>query len=145
MIYFLNTVGVFIFVAAIFTYLLFIQKNRREALEVLLSVIIAGIASILLKELFSEPRPFLMSTKEPLAGLDYMSSFPSFHTSLAFAAATTVFYRQKTLGTILLIIGLIIGIGRILANVHYPIDIAFGILIGVLTALFFEQFKFFQT
>ena len=77
-----------------------------------------------------------------IAGLAGLASFPSTHTALAFSLATTVALHQPYLGVFLLVISALIGIGRVAANVHFPVDIAFGVLLGVLVGVFFDQIHF---
>lgn len=135
---FANSIGVFIFIAAAVIYV-WIRGRRELALHTLFTVGIAGIITIVLKELFLTPRPFIVNGEEPLAGLAYLSSFPSAHAAVAFAAATTIALHSSRLGLFLIVIAGFIGLGRVAADVHYPIDIAFGVLVGVTIALFFEH------
>ena len=141
-IYFLNTQGVIVFVFFILALEFFVIKNTESFLHTTLSVITAIFITIILKELFSVPRPSELPLAQSYAGLDYLSSFPSMHTSIAFAAATTVFLHQKQTGFFMIIIASLIGFGRVAANVHYPVDIAFGMLIGVLIGVFFDELHF---
>lgn len=120
-------------------YLWVVRRQRREAVRVIVSVAAAGIFSVILKELFDLPRPFEEHDTEALAGLALGGGFPSFHTALAFALATNVTFHQKHVGVLLLIAAGLVGIGRIFAEVHYPVDILFGIVIGIAIAVLVES------
>lgn len=133
-----NTFGVFVFVFAACLYVYWLGR-RELVFHTLLSVTIAGLVTIVLKELFLTPRPFMATGESPMAGLAYLSSFPSAHAAVAFAAATTVALHTPRFGLFLFLIATLIGLGRVAADVHYPIDIAFGTLVGVSIALFFEN------
>lgn len=129
-IFYLNTYGVFILYLISLFFIWFVERKKEKALHVLLSGGVAGIAALVIKKITSIPRPYLVEGLAPLAGYFSWSSFPSLHTTLAFALSVTVFLHQKKLGLVLLIISLFIGIGRVYANVHYPVDIIFGAFLG---------------
>lgn len=137
-VFFANSFGVFLFVFSVEAYLLWTGK-KEIALHAALSVLIAGITTIILKELFLTPRPFEIYNIDPLAGLTYLSSFPSSHTAIAFALATTIALHQIKFGIFLLMVASLVGLGRVAGSVHYPVDIAFGVLIGVTIALFWSE------
>lgn len=138
----LNTHGVVLFIVAVFIYEFFILEKKEVAMHALFSVVATLIVTIILKELYVVPRPYIQMGIEPGAGMTTFSSFPSAHTSLAFALATAVTLHQKRFGVLLFAISSIIGLGRVVADVHYPVDIAFGILIGVVVATFFDTIHF---
>lgn len=142
LIFIANTYGVFFFIIFIIVYVSVKERNRELALHTLFSVLTTSFFVLLLKELFLTPRPFVAESTTALAGLAWMSSFPSLHAAIAFAAATTVALHYSRIGIFLLVIAALIGIGRVVADVHYPIDIAFGILLGVSISLFFEHAHF---
>ena len=66
---------------------------------------------------------------------EYNTSFPSGHTSLAFAVAVVVFLKNKKWGKAALIIATLVSVGRILMGVHWPMDILGGLSVGILCAL----------
>ncbi len=136
---FLNTHGVLLLVVFIFIYEFFLIKKKEVALHMLVSVFFAFLFSLVLKELFLIPRPYLATGEAALAGLTYYSSLPSIHAAISFALATTVTLHQRLLGVMLFTVAALISLGRVMANVHYPADIAIGMLIGVLTGVIFNQ------
>lgn len=131
---FLNTNGVFVLVGTAMIYLWVVEKERGIALKVMMSVVVAGVLAVVLKELFMLPRPFAIEEKSAMAGLTALSGFPSFHSALAFSAATTVTLRKKNFGIILMILAGLVCVGRVMANVHYPVDVLAGVIIGVMVA-----------
>jgi undecaprenyl-diphosphatase len=62
-------------------------------------------------------------------------SFPSGHTIIIFGMATAAWVYAKPLAYFLYISGLIVGVARIMAGVHYPLDILGGIILGIATGL----------
>ena len=139
LIYFLNTNGVTVLVLFILVILFLDKRNREVFWHALLVLLVTFVVITLLKELFNIPRPYEISQTEPLAGLTQFPSFPSGHTATAFAVSTIVALHRKRLGIFFLMLSTLIAVGRVAANVHYPIDVAFGMLVGVMIALFFEN------
>jgi undecaprenyl-diphosphatase len=84
-------------------------------------------------------RPFVSHSQEIITpiidGLRVSRvSFPSVHTYVAFAIATSVFlYGHRKLGIILFILATLVGLGRIGAGLHYPSDTIAGAFIGILS------------
>ena len=138
LIVFANTHGVFIVLAFVVLYEYFVVRRREMALHALLSAVTAMVFGLVLKELFLVPRPFVYDGY-PQAGLTGFSSLPSVHAAIAFSLATSVTLHQKSIGVFLFCVAALISLGRVLANVHYPADIAVGVLIGVLIGLIFNE------
>ncbi len=91
-----------------------------------------GIAlSEVLKSIFYTPRPFIGDSVTALFTMHADGAFPSSHTTGLVAMATAVFSEFKALGSILFAGSLLVGICRVLANVHYPRDILGGVILGV--------------
>lgn len=106
----------------------------------LLAGVIAWSLSQLVKWLHHTPRPFEINgatTFTLWAKPD--GSFPSGHTALAFALATSVLLHHRRLGLIFIVAALLVGTGRVLSNVHYPIDILVGAATGTATALLLHR------
>ena len=63
------------------------------------------------------------------------NSFPSDHASVAFAIAFAVLAFHRRLGLLLLAGAAAVGLDRIFVGVHYPIDVATSVLVGLAAAL----------
>src|SRR3990167_8901060 len=106
----------------------------------LLAGFIAWSTAQLIKWFYHTPRPFEINGHTPLtlfANPD--GSFPSGHTALAFALAISVLLHRRNLGLIFITAALLVGLGRVLSNVHYPIDILAGAGLGISTALLLHR------
>ena len=62
-------------------------------------------------------------------------SFPSGHTSSAFAAMVPVFIYNKKAGVPAVIFAFLMGFSRVYVEVHYSTDVIAGILVGIVYAL----------
>lgn len=101
---------------------------------------IAFVINYLIGLIYFRPRPFVLNEVTKLIDKSPLEkSFPSGHATVAFAMAFSLYFYNKKLGVILLILALIVGLGRIYVGVHYPLDILGGILIGFLSAFLIEK------
>ena len=117
--------------------MLLMPKYRRTGVGVLAALLLEVLlCTLFLKPLVGRIRPF---TANPSAQLiipppeDF--SFPSGHTASSFAAATAIFLQNRRLGTAAFILAAVIGFSRIYLYVHYPTDVWFGAVFGVLAAM----------
>jgi len=119
-------------------------KGKKVAVLGLVALFVSNAIVYSLKFIIAEPRPFLTLPNVDLLVYENGSySFPSGHTASSFAAAVVIGlkykfnFRGKSYGLIypLLAFAGVIGFSRIYVGVHYPLDVAFGALIGVLSAL----------
>ena len=127
----------------------------RMALFVLVSQLVTGLVSIIIKQTWNEPRP-LAYFKEHLpniqlhqvAGVHMYSahSFPSGHTITAFAffLALAFYTRKPTLQFLYFVLALLVGYSRIYLSQHFAIDVLAGSFIGVsvtiLCKYYFEKY-----
>ena len=104
-----------------------------------LSVAVAGVIALVLARLASkmyyDPRPFVTQNVQPLFYHAPNNGFPSDHSLLAMALTATVYFFNKRLAGIMLVLTALIGVARVLAKVHSPIDIAGAWLIGIIGAV----------
>jgi len=117
---------------------LLILGRRLEAVFVTSLVIIAGLASWLLKELISRPRPSgeLIQLLEVSSG----PSFPSTHATCAIVFCGFLFYlapklvRQPivawVLRSLLITLILLTGVSRIYLGAHWTSDVLGGLFLG---------------
>jgi len=109
--------------------------------------VVAGLIAVALAELvrifIHIPRPFVMNGGLPLTlTIPHNAAFPSNHTAASFALATTIWLHDRKVGWFYLISALVVGIARVLANVHYPVDIFGGAVLGILTSFAVEKIHF---
>lgn len=105
----------------------------------------AGLTALLCAKLvgsFWQPdaaRPFVEMGVQAKASYLDNAGFPSDHTLFAFAIAFAVWFetRKKAIASVLFLLAFLVGVGRVLALVHTPLDIAGGVLFAALGALWY--------
>jgi undecaprenyl-diphosphatase len=78
--------------------------------------------------------PTVVLDPEPLVGVPSTSSFPSGHTSMAFACAFVISRVAPRLTVFVFVLAALIGFSRIYVGVHYPLDVLAGAALGLLVA-----------
>ncbi|KKR45012.1 MAG: Bacitracin transport permease protein BCRC [Parcubacteria group bacterium GW2011_GWA2_40_14] len=135
---------VYILIAGIaFCFVILSDTPTRKAVLAIgvFSSVIALIADKVLNQIIVSPRPFVVENITPLFPHVASNGFPSEHALFAMVIASTIFLHNKKLGSVLIVLTLGIGVARILANVHYPVDIFGGLVIG-LVAVFIGRYIF---
>lgn len=133
--------------------LLLFKKTRKVGAGMLTGIIIGAlITNITIKPLIERPRPFELYeyyTADPNVALfkdwwqslgsveaSSLRSFPSGHTTSAFAALVPVFlWCDKKKSWLALVAALLLGASRNYVVVHYPSDVLGGIIVGVIAGL----------
>jgi undecaprenyl-diphosphatase len=101
-----------------------------------LSLALASVLSGLLKGLVDRPRPALTDGAiAPAVPTPDSPSFPSGHTTTAFATAVAVSVLHPRLRVPLLILAGVVGLSRAYLGVHFWVDVAAGALLGTLVGL----------
>ena len=91
-----------------------------------LAFLIAFIASLL----YYDTRPFVAENTRPLIPHAADNGFPSDHTLYAMVMATIIFAYNRTIGVLLVILAILVGVSRVMAGVHYPVDIVGSVAIA---------------
>lgn len=107
------------------------RREKHSLIRIVVTLIFAFAAAEALSHLFYVPRPFVAQGFMPLFPHQADGSFPSSHTTFLTALGGSVFFGERWLGIFLVLVGLIVGTARVLAGVHYPIDIIGGAALGV--------------
>lgn len=118
----------------LFGVLLLVRRPTRKAgLAMLLALLFYLVAGdMILKPLFARPRPCdLNPLVQLLVARPNGHSFPSGHTSSAFAAAGALFFQNKRLGVPALVLAAFIGFTRLYLYVHFPTDVLAGVVLGL--------------
>jgi undecaprenyl-diphosphatase len=101
----------------------------------------ARFLALILKDFFHQLRPFDAFTQVHSLFVETGYSFPSGHATSFAALAFAIFFNHKKAGYVFMIFALIIGIARIIAGVHFPIDILGGFILGTIVAVSVKYLK----
>jgi len=115
-------------------------EKKREFLFIFSSVFLSYFFSVILKVIFHTSRPFLALTNVQALFNESSFAFPSGHATFFSALAFSLFFLHKKAGYIFMSIALLIGLARIAAGVHFPIDILGGFILGGVTAYLIKCF-----
>lgn len=132
-----------IFALSLTALFLFYYKRKAQGLSLLYAFLVSGLIVQIIKNLTNSPRPRLFfEAGQYLHFIDGVSlanysSFPSGHTTTAFAIATVMvlFTKTKSWQWFYLLSAVLIGYSRIYLAQHFLLDVMIGAAIGTLSGL----------
>ncbi len=130
--------------------LMFFKKTRKAGIMAALALILGALfTNIIIKQLVARPRPYLtVEGLLPLLPAPDPHSFPSGHTTAAFAAAVGIWlqFKKSAPTYIALFFAVLMGVSRVYVGAHYPSDVIAGTIIGTLSAIivYYVQKRFFK-
>jgi undecaprenyl-diphosphatase len=107
------------------------RANKTElALVGLVALPLAyGLARVL-GMLYGHQQPFAEQGFEPLVPHSVDNSFPSDHSAAAGVLAGVASLYNRSLGVLLWVLAVGVAAGRMLAGLHYPLDVIVGLVLG---------------
>lgn len=126
-------------------YLFFYKKDWRDFFIIFISSGLSWFLAYVLKFLFHSQRPFDIYPEINSLFPETGYAFPSGHATFFIALAVSIFLFQKKAGLpaqagyIFVFFALLIGIARIVAGVHFPVDILGGFILGFVIAFFLKN------
>lgn len=124
--------------------------DRRGRISYIVTATISGVLAFGFTKLagiaYFDPRPFTHGVHS-LIPHEADNGFPSDHTVLAFTAALLTLKTSKPLCIGLVLFAAIVGVCRVLAGIHSPLDVIVGVVLGVVsvaigawfTSLYFDR------
>lgn len=108
------------------------RKRFHDSAFIILSIIVSrGIITEIIRFFYNRPRPFVEFGNFPLIEQANVPALPSGHASFYFALIIPIFFINKRLGWYGLAGAGLIGIARVFAGVHWPLDIIAGALVAL--------------
>ena len=133
--------GIFIIALAL---LMFLLKFKRLALGLLSSYLISGLIVQVVKRLTNFPRPAGFFSDPSIihsvysATLNHHNSFPSGHTTSAFAAAVIIslYTGKRSVALITFVLASLVAYSRVYLGQHFVEDVLAGSFVGVIAGSF---------
>lgn len=120
---------------------LYLLGCKREAFLIFASIVIGTILTLPIKVLVPRPRPYVTLPMAMPLEMEAGSSFPSGHSERMFTLAVVLSRKKSMLTFPLYSLALLIAFSRVYIGVHYPLDVAFGSLLGWVTGKMILQHK----
>ncbi len=124
----------YIVVALAVLFLFFFRKSWREFFIVFFSGGLSVFFDLILKHFIQAPRPFLALTNIHALFPETGYAFPSGHATFFAALAVSIFFLNKKAGYVFMLFAFLIGLARIIAGVHFPLDIVSGFCLGFIVS-----------
>ena len=123
---------IIIFIAVI----VFLKADKQDKIKLIKLAVIAGPLALIMvfisSHLFYNTRPFIVQNITPLLPHSPDNGFPSDHTLISMLVALSIYQIKKKVGILLIILAIIVGTSRVLAHIHYPVDILGSISIAMI-------------
>lgn len=113
--------------------------KKEDRLKILILIIVAGGIAFVLRTIggavYYDPRPFVIEHVKPLIPHAPDNGFPSDHALLSGTLTAVTFFFNRKVAYVMTVLTIIIGVARVLAKVHSPLDIAAGWIFGIIGAI----------
>ena len=142
-IFFADYLAWFFVLGVIFFVFIFDSKKRLYILAEALAAAIFSrfVITEIIRFFYHTERPFeTMPGVKQLIEHSTGGSFPSGHAAFFFAIAATIFIYNKRWGSLFLMTSIVMGIGRVAANLHWPVDILGGAVIAIVSSIVVHYF-----
>ncbi len=110
----------------------FKQYGYKTLVKYILVPLITIIIAKILRKKINSKRPFEKMNIVSLVKHKGGNSMPSNHSASAMVLAISLTYIIPQYAMVFIILAIITGVFRIIAGLHYPIDVLFGFFIGIL-------------
>ena len=128
-----------LFLSLVITAYVWLRLPRRQKWEFVVLAFLGGVIALALAKLggalYVDQRPFVTHHIAQLFHHAADNGFHSDHTVASMFLAVCVLFYSRRWGVVLVAISLLVGVTRIAAHVHRPIDILGAIAIAVTAAL----------
>ena len=125
------------------------EKSRwelvaRQSVFVFIAVALSGIFTLIVKGIVGRARPYLYDTEgsfgfNPFSYESIYASWPSGHTTTAFAFAVAIIILAPRLKYILLPLATLAAYSRMAVDAHYLADVIMGTTVGTIGAILIYQ------
>lgn len=123
-------------------FLLFFRRTRVCGICMLSGLLVGAlITNVTIKPLVARDRPcWINDTVQLLVSNPRDYSFPSGHSQASFVSAMAIYQNHRKWGIAAFVFAAFIAFSRLYLYVHFPTDVAVGILIGLAVGYFTSRF-----
>ncbi|WP_316734638.1 phosphatase PAP2 family protein [Pedobacter aquatilis] len=124
---------------------LIVLRKKKKASCLLLAYASSSLIAQIAKRIFNLPRPRLLLEQLNIAYANFVTgvtlhdhhSFPSGHTTSAFAMATVLVlvFKKNKISTACILLAIVVGYSRIYLAQHFLLDVLAGAILGTTCAL----------
>jgi undecaprenyl-diphosphatase len=118
------------------------ERHWRVLIAAFLSAATGAVAASVFAFLLPMPRPFLVLSDQIVPLIPVMNplgSLPSGHTATMVAFGFGLLFAGRKSGLVYACFGVLIGLARVAAGVHFPSDVLVGIVFGVVSGALVHQ------
>lgn len=111
------------------------EDRKRFLVSTIIACIVAYAIAKFAGHLYFDPRPFVSQGVRPLIKHAADNGFPSDHALFTMTLTATAFFFSRKIASVMLAMTILVGVARILAHLHSPLQIAAGWVFGTIGAL----------
>ncbi|KAB2334861.1 undecaprenyl-diphosphatase [Cytobacillus depressus] len=111
------------------------EKNKYTVVYATLTGVLGLFINFIISQIYFEPRPFVTHSVNMLIPHAADASFPSDHTTGAFALALGILLWNRKVGIAAVLFAALTGFSRIYVGHHYPFDVLGSIVVGIAASL----------
>jgi undecaprenyl-diphosphatase len=116
--------------AAVVWFTLPAPDRWRSAIQAVAAAVVTLALVQVANHLYYDPRPFVGGHVQPYFAHVADNGFPSDHTAVTALAGFVLWSYRKWISAVLLVGAVLVGVARVVAHVHSPIDIVAALVIA---------------
>jgi undecaprenyl-diphosphatase len=129
----------FIFLSLAILAVYWLRVKTKEKVSIVWQLLCGGVLALLLSTIAShvyyDTRPFVTEHTVPIIAHAADNGFPSDHALLTAFIGFTIYLHSRAVGGVLLLVAVLVGVARVAARIHHPIDIVGSFVIAALSVV----------
>lgn len=127
----------FILVSLAILAVYWVRVNAKEKVSITWQLLCGGVLALLLStiasHLYYDTRPFVTEHTVPLIAHAADNGFPSDHALFTSFIGFAIYLHSRAVGSVLLLVAVLVGVARVAARIHHPIDIVGSFVIAAIS------------
>lgn len=122
-----------------------VETRKKLAVFLLVSLPFTYLAGLGARQVYFNPRPFMVSEVEPLIEHEADNGFPSDHVLLVGTLSAAMIFFDRKYAWWLWGITIFVAISRVYAGVHHFLDVGASVIIALLCAILVKTYLWNKT